>query len=181
MTAIVSQDGCFMYLIQGNEETIILNTPRGCMAVEDPPSVNSHYYENGMWIEMPERPSIYCKFDYVYKAWVDCRTVEQAKSDKWALLKAERDALEIGGFEYDGNIYDSDVVSQSRIIAAAQLGVPTVWTLKDNTTIELTAQQLKELSQSLALHITSLHDRARIVRQLINEAETIEQSESITF
>lgn len=181
MTAIVSQDGCFMYLIQGNEETINLNTPKGCMAVEDPPSVNSHYYEKGKWIEMPERPSIYCKFDYVHKAWIDCRSLDQVKADKWALVKSERDAIEVSGFEYDGNIYDSDTISQSRIIAAAQLGVPTVWTLKDNTTIELTAQQLKELSQSLALHITSLHERARIARQLINQAENIEQIESITF
>ncbi|NAS06224.1 DUF4376 domain-containing protein [Acinetobacter haemolyticus] len=181
MSAIINKLGQLIQIIHANEEMIKLNTPEGCIAVEDPPSVNNHYYENGRWVEMPERPSTHCKFDYVHKAWVDCRTVEQVKSDKWALVKSERDAIEVSGFEYDGNIYDSDTISQSRIIAAAQLGVPTVWTLKDNSTIELTAQQLNELSQSLALHITSLHERARIARQLINQAENIEQIESITF
>lgn len=179
MTAIVTQNGKLLFIIQASAENIKLNTPEGCMAVEDPPSPNM-FYENG-WIDMPHQPSTYHVFDYDRKDWVDSRTIEEVKAQKWAEIKSGRDQLEFGGFEFEGGIYDSDQVSQGRIMGAAVAGVDQIWTLKDNTTFNLTASQLQQLYAALQAHIASVHERGRIARQLIYEAETKEQVEAVNL
>lgn len=177
MTAIISKNGKLLLSIQANSETIELNTPKDCIAVEDPPKPNM-FYQDG-WVEMPAQPSPHFIFDYEVKQWIDPRTLDEIKTQKWAEIKAERDQLEFGGFEFEGNIYDSDQVSQGRIMGASLAGVDQVWTLADNTTVELSASQLQQLYAALQAHITSVHERGRIARQLIFEAETKEQIEAI--
>lgn len=177
MTAIVSKNGRLLFGIQASAENVKLNTPEDCMAVENPPSPNM-FYENG-WVDMPHQPSAYHVFDYDLKDWVDPRTLNEIKAQKWAEIKAMRDQLEFGGFEFEGGIYDSDQVSQGRIMVAAVAGVDQVWTLADNTTVELSASQLQQLYAALQAHIASVHERGRIARQLIYEAETKEQVEAV--
>src|SRR5690606_13471226 len=116
-------------------------------------------------------------FNYDLKDWIDPRTLDEIKAHKWAEIKSRSDSLEFGGFEFEDGIYDSDQVSQSRIMGAAVAGVDQVWTLKDNTTVNLTASQLQQLYAALQAHIASVHERGRIARQLIFEAETKEQVE----
>ena len=64
---------------------------------------------------------------------------------------------------------------KGRIMGAAVAGVDQVWTLADNTTVELSASQLQQLYAALQAHIASVHERGRIARQLIFNAETKEQ------
>ena len=180
MTAIISKDGELLFTIQGNAETIALNTPVDGFAFDEPPNSNM-YYVDGVWIDMPIQPSLHHTFDYTTKEWIDLRTIEQIKEQKWNEIKSLRDAFEFGGFEFNGGIYDSDLTSQARIIGAANAGVNQVWTLADNTTVDLSAPQLNQLYQSLQVHIANAHDRGRIARQLIYEAETKEQIELITL
>lgn len=118
-------------------------------------------------------------FDYHSKAWVDTRSLDEVKEKMWSFIKSERDQIELSGFEYKGNIYDSDQVSQGRIMGAAVAGIDQVWTLADNTTVELSASELQQLYAALQAHIASVHERGRIARQLINEAETKEEVEAI--
>ena len=177
MTAIVSKCGELLFIIQGNSETVKLNTHDDCIAVDDPPSSNMFYQDK--WVEMPNQPSSRHIFDYITKQWIDPRSLDEIKSQKWSEIKSQRDQLEFGGFEFEGNIYDSDQVSQGRIMGAAAAEVDQTWTLANNTTVELTAQQLKELYVVLQTHIAGVHERGRIARQLIFDAETKEQVESI--
>lgn len=121
----------------------------------------------------------YHVFNYETRQWVDTRAIDELKSQKWAEIKAQRDQLEFGGFEFDGNAYDSDQVSQGRILGAALAGIDQTWTLADNTTVSLTASQLQQLYAALQSHIASVHERGRIARQLIYEAETKEEVESV--
>jgi len=179
MTAIISNKGELLKTISSNDETVELNTPEGCLAVEDPPEPNM-YYQDG-WVAMPAQPTLYHIFNYDLKDWIDPRTLNEIKAQKWAEIKSERDQLEFGGFEFDGGIYDSDQVSQGRIMGAAAAGLDQVWTLKDNTTVNLTASQLQQLYAALQAHIASVHERGRIARQLIHEAETKEQVEEINL
>jgi hypothetical protein len=179
MTAIISNKGELLKTISSNDETVELNTPKGCQAVEDPPEPNM-YYQDG-WVAMPAQPSPYHIFNYDLKDWIDPRTIDEIKAQKWAEIKAMRDRLEFGGFEFDGGIYDSDQVSQGRIMGAASADVDQVWTLADNTTAELSASQLQQLYAALQAHIASVHERGRIARQLIFEAETKEQVEEINL
>lgn len=177
MTTIIDSFGKPLFKISGTDEIVNLNTPQGCAAVEDPPSTNM-YYQDG-WVEMPPQPSLYHSFDFVEKQWVDPRSLDDIKVHKWEEIKSLRDQLEFGGFEFEGNVYDSDQVSQGRIMGAASAGVDQVWTLADNTTVELTAQQLKELYIALQSHIANAHERGRVARQAIYEATTAEQVEAI--
>ena len=123
----------------------------------------------------------YHVFNYETQQWVDTRAIYELKSQKWTEIKSQRDQLELGGFEFEGNVYDSDQVSQGRIMGATSAGVDQTWTLANNTTVELTALQLQQLYATLQAHIASVHERGRIARQLIYEAETKEQVEEINL
>lgn len=177
MTAIVNSKGEIQVILTGPEDFITANTPDGCIAVEDPPAQNM-YYEDG-WVAMPAQPSSYHVFNYDLKNWIDPRTLDEIKAQKWAEIRLQRDNLEFGGFEFQGGVYDSDQVSQGRIMGAAMSQTDQVWTLADNTTVELSSLQLQQLYAALQAHIASIHERGRIARQLISEAETKEQVEAI--
>lgn len=178
MTVIVSSSGEIIKAISAPAEVIELNTPAGCIALPDPPRP-CMYLSNGEWVDLPEPPSQHHYFDYEIKQWIDPRSLDEIKAQKWAEIKSQRDQVEFGGFEFDGNIYDSDQVSQGRIMGAAAAGIDQTWTLADNTTVELSASQLQQLYAALQAHIASVHERGRIARQLIFDAETKEQVESV--
>ena len=180
MTVIVTRQGKILRFIQGNEEIIKLNTPEGCVALDDPPNQDYYFdFKVGMWIAIPQAPNNHSHYDYTTHVWVDKRTLEEVKDTKWEAIKLKRSKVEFAGFEFEGNIYDSDQVSQGRIMGAALAGVDQVWTLADNTTVNLTALQLQQLYAALQDHIAKVHERGRIARQLIYEAETRDQVEAV--
>lgn len=139
------------------------------------------YVDKGEWYAAEGKPSENHIYDYDLKDWIDPRTLDDLKTQKWNEIKAERDILEFGGFEFEGGVYDSDQVSQARIMGASSSGIDQTWTLADNTTAELSASQLQQLYAVLQAHIASVHERGRIARQLIYEAETKEQVEEINL
>lgn len=177
MTAIISKNGEILQTIYANEETVVLNTPKDGFAVNDPPKSNMFYWDG--WVEMPAQPSPHFIFDYEIKQWIDPRSLDEIKAQKWAEIKSQRDQIEFGGFEFEGNIYDSNQVSQGRIMGASSSGIDQTWTLADNTAAELSASQLQQLYAALQAHIASVHERGRIARQLIFDAETKEQVEAV--
>lgn len=137
-------------------------------------------YWNGIeFIQIHDPPANHQVFDYELKQWIDPRTLDQVQKDKWGQIKYERDAFEFGGFEFESNIYDSDQVSQSRIISASKAGISQIWTLANNETIELSANQLIRLYQCLQLHIAFAHERGRVARQLIYEADSLEKVQAV--
>lgn len=179
---LLNDDASIRSALEGTQELISLNTPKDAKFVDDIEYISStDYFDSATstFVSIGESPSQHHTFDYTTKQWIDPRSLDEIKAQKWAEIKSQRDQLEFGGFEFGGNIYDSDQVSQGRIMGAASAGVDQVWTLADNTTVELTAQQLKELYIALQSHIANAHERGRIARQLIFEAETKEQVESI--
>ncbi|QOW45801.1 MULTISPECIES: DUF4376 domain-containing protein [Acinetobacter] len=179
MTAIISKRGELLQTIYANEETIKLNKPAGCLAVSSPPNPNMYYA--GWWRKMPEQPSLFHIFDYESKTWVDQRSIEQIKDQKWSEIKTEREATEYGGFSFLDHVFDSNPVSQSRIITASELSVDVEWTTKDNSVVLLNAGQLKDLRIALAMHVASCHERSRIARQLIYDANSIDEINLIQY
>ena len=137
------------------------------------------YVDRGEWYAAEGKPSENHIYDYDLKDWIDPHTLDEIKTQKWNEIKAERDQLEFGGFEFEGNMYDSDQVSQGRIMGAVFAGMDQVWTLADNTTVELSASQLQQLYAALQDHIAKVHERGRIARQQIYEAETRDQVEAV--
>jgi len=159
-----------------------LNTPVDAKYIDTDEAVSlSDYWNGSKFVSIGEPPSPHHTFDYSIKQWIDPRTLDEIKDQKWTEIKSGRDQLEFGGFEFEGGIYDSDMKSQGRISAAASLGAPVEWTLQDNSTIWLSSADLQGLVQALAQHVTSVHERGRVARQLIYDAETIEQVEAVTL
>ena len=117
-------------------------------------------------------------------------SLDELKTEKRAEINAARDAAEQGGFFYMGKTFDSDVVSCIRIQGAAQSmqaaamveEVPTItWTCKDNSIIELTAQELLGLSVALAEWSNTCHQKATMLKAQIETATSKEELENITW
>lgn len=172
--------------LNGEYDLVELNTDPNAVYVdldEPLPNISDYFYsfKKQSFFKKGDPPTPHHNFDFTSMRWIDPRTLDEIKDQKWAEIKSGRDSLEFGGFEFEGGIYDSDQVSQSRIMGAAVAGVDQVWTLADNTTAELSASQLQQLYAALQAHIASVHERGRIARQLIFEAETKEQVEAVNL
>ena len=124
------------------------------------------------------------------KGFAPQRPLEELKLEKRAAINAARDAAEQGGFEYMGKIFDSDPISCIRIQGAAQSMqaaimaevVPTItWTCQDNSTIELTAQELMGLSVALAEWSNQCHIKATTLKEQIENATSEEELEQIKW
>ena len=118
------------------------------------------------------------------------KSLDKLKLEKRAEINAASDAAEQGGFFYMGKVFDSDMVSCIRIQGAAQSmqaaamveEVPTItWTCKDNSIIELTAQELLGLSVALAEWSNTCHQKATALKAQIEAATSKEELENITW
>ena len=180
---LLNTNGSIKSILTGAPSLVDLNTPDPAYFVDDPDHAidRTDYFDSNMqaFVSIGDAPTDNHKFDYTTKQWLDTRTLDEIKTQKWAEIKSQRDRLEFGGFEFEGNVYDSDQASQGRIMGATSAGVDQVWTLADNTTVSLTASQLQQLYVALQAHIASVHERGRIARQIIYEAETKEEVGSI--
>ena len=126
---------------------------------------------------------------YVADAAVD--DIETARACKWAEIKGERDRLENGGFDVPGvGRFDSDADSRARIVGAVTAakiakdeGQPfsVEWTLADNTAVMLDADQVIAVGFAMLTHITSTHEKGRVLRAQIEAAQTAEEVEAITW
>ena len=124
------------------------------------------------------------------KGYAPQKPLDELKTEKRAEINAARDAAEQGGFEYMGKTFDSDIVSCIRIQGAAQSmqaatmaeDVPTItWTCQDNSTIELTAQELMGLSVALAEWSNTCHQKATALKAQIETATSEEELENISW
>lgn len=179
---LLNNNGSILSTLSGDADLVSLNTAENAIYVDSVEAVdNSDYYDFDLhsFIPIGEAPSSNHTFDYVIKEWVDLRTLDEIKAQKWDEIKTQRDQLEVGGFEFEGGIYDSDQVSQGRIMGAALAGVEQAWTVADNSIVTLTGSKLLELYQALQAHVSNVHDRGRIAREAINTATTKEEVEEI--
>lgn len=117
-------------------------------------------------------------------AWVqhDARTLAEVREQRWAQIKAEREAREFGGMVWDGSPFDTDETSQRRIQGAVQMAVIAQaaqqpfsigWTLADDTVRTLDGAQMIAVGMALAQHVGSLHETGRLLRQQIDGAATV--------
>lgn len=108
--------------------------------------------------------------------WVDLRNLEQIKDAKWEEIKKSRTDAEYAGFVWDGSTFDSDPLSQQKIIGASQLASlnPELfsidWTLADNTVRTLNAQEMNAVGIALGQHVNAQYVKARGLRQQIEAA-----------
>lgn len=183
LRVILGDQGRVLSQISGPLHIVELNTPEksNWVDVTQPPSSNEDYWDGTKFVNVGESPSSHHVFNYFTKTWIDPRTLDEIKAQRWTEIKSERDRLEFGGFEFDGGIYDSDQVSQTRIMGAAAAGMDQVWTLADNTTTYLAANELVQLYQALQMHIATTHQRGRAAREAIMSATTKDDVDAVTL
>lgn len=126
----------------------------------------------------------------IIATWIDdyCEpSLNELKEAKRAEINAARDQAEQGGFEYMGKVFDSDPISCQRISMAAQAmalapeGTTITWTTQDNSTIDLTAQELVGLVVALAEWSNTCHQKATALKAQIDAAKTAEELDKITW
>lgn len=156
-------------------------TAAGTYLIGVVPDDISDYWDGDSFVGIGTPPSRHHIFNYELKEWYDPRKLDDIKSQKWEQIKSQRDVFEFGSFEFEGGIYDSDQVSQGRILGAVLAGLPQIWTLANNETVSLSAEQLRSLYTALQMHVAIAHGRGRIAREAIQAATTKEQVEAIVF
>lgn len=146
---------------------------------------NSAFYQSIGMVEM-EVEQAYDGSWYVL-GYAPKKPLNEIKAEKRAEINTARDAAEQGGFEYMGKVFDSDQVSAQRISMAAQAmalapdGTTITWTCQDNSTIDLTAQELVRLVVALATWSNACHEKATALKAKIEAAQTAEELELITW
>lgn len=125
--------------------------------------------------------------------WVDntpILSLNKHKQNKWEEIKFKRSEAEFSTFVWRIYEFDSDDISQSRIQGAvilamqAQLAAQPFsidWTLFDNSVITLSAVDMIEVGQALAIHVNTQHTIARQLRIALNQANTKEAVQAITW
>lgn len=116
--------------------------------------------------------------------------LETIKRQKWMEIKQARDLVEFGTFAWNGNIFDGDQLSQQRIGQAAQqamlakaseIAYTQEWTLHDNTTIVLSADDMISIALAMGEHINTAHSKARLLRNQLDAATTPEEVSAIAW
>lgn len=181
MQYLVNEYGQYKGTITGSAAEVIAQTPEGHTTTMLPPPRTTDYWSGTDWVAIGTAPSAYHKYSYETKQWVDSRSLEQIKQSKWDQIKYQRNLAEFGGFKYLDMPFDSDQISQVRMIAAAALGQPITWTLADDTAVELTAEEVQGLGEALANHVTTTHARGRLARQLIEQATNADEVEAVVL
>lgn len=150
-------------------------------------TVLKHYYvvADVLVETIPPTNSTYI-FDYTTKQWQDTSTLQDLKLAKLAYLKTARDSAINGTITWDNSTFDSDQVSQTRLMGVYldALSNPTLsqaWRLSDNTWQVLSANDIKAIWAVLKAHLTTQFIKFATYEALVESATTIAQVEAVTW
>ena len=110
--------------------------------------------------------------------------LDEIKKNKIAMLKRQRDKLEVSPIDWNGNIFDYDDKARDRLSIARQsiedgLIDSIVWTTANNTNTEITLDDFKGINASASIRSNALHIAYRQAKQAVIESETVEQVQAI--
>lgn len=131
-------------------------------------------------------PNDYSIWSPDFGNWIDIRVLADEKLKKWEEIKAIRSEKELAGFVWDGSTFDSDTVSQTKVLAAAQAAsldstLSFNWVLKNNTIRVLSTANMLSVMQALQAHLAYVQNRSQELRQLIYDATSVEELELIQW
>ena len=112
-------------------------------------------------------------------------SVEEVQAQKLAEFKVNRDAEEVKPIEYQCNVYDYDEKARDRINAAiialeAQGEKANIaWTLADNTSVVVTANDLRMVIANVAIRSNDLHVKYRKAKDKVNACQTVAELDKI--
>lgn len=120
--------------------------------------------------------------------FVEGDSLSDIQARRWRQIKFQRDVAEAGGFETTFGRFDSDAVSQTKLIGIAvaaqyaQKEWSVTWTLQDNTSVVLKASDVLRVNQCLFGHLNAVHEQGRALRDAIYSPNaTLDSVNSITW
>lgn len=123
------------------------------------------------------------KGDFFEVVAIPAPTLDEVKEAKIAALKEDRDRLEVEDIEVDGHVYDYDEKARERInnaiIALQASGTSILWTLADNDSVPVTAQDLIAVVSAVAVRSNALHIAYRDAKAKVNAAMTAEEVNAV--
>ena len=114
-------------------------------------------------------------------------SVEEVQAQKLAEFKVNRDAEEVKPIEYQCNVYDYDEKARDRINAAiialeAQGEKANIaWTLADNTSVVVTANDLRTVIANVAIRSNQLHVKYRTLKEQVLASKSLQELEKIAW
>ena len=140
------------------------------------------------------RPQGVAAWSNATRDWLDLRTLEQRRADKWAELKVARAAAIVAPLVVDGiGTFDADPDSQTNIIRTAQMMQTEAatlqpgetpeddFTLYDNTVVRVTAAQMVAAALTLGARTKAIFATGRALRMAIDVATTPEAVEAVAW
>ena len=123
------------------------------------------------------------KGDYYEVVAIPAPSLDEVKAQKITSLKAQRDNLEVGDITVDGNTFDYDAKARERInnaiIALQASNGSILWTLADNNSVLVTAQDLVAVVSAVAVRSNTLHIAYRDAKAKVNAAMTAEEVNAV--
>lgn len=105
-------------------------------------------------------------------------TLEELKARKITALKSTRDTLEVAPITTDKGIFDFDTKARDRLDIALKAltasGGTIAWTLADNTSVNVTADDINNVFLAAAKRSNELHEKYRALKEQVNACTTVE-------
>jgi len=146
------------------------------------------YRQGGEWIPIPPRPSAKHVFDWPKKQWVDPRTLDQLREERWVGVKNARIAFIAAGADVPGIgrfDADSDAITNLTATRAVLDDMPDdwtiAWTLHDNTVAVLSKADVRAAAAAVFELASQAHAIAQALRAQLNAATTAEQIEAVRW
>jgi hypothetical protein len=140
----------------------------------------------------PEPPHAGVELHWIDEAftWVNACSLEEARADKWAEIKAARAAVIDSHLEtpygvFQGRPQDrqaiSDSITHAQIMKATKQPVSISWTLANNEVVDLDLPKLLQMGLMLGQRTQKAHGTARELRAAIDAAETVDAVRAIVW
>lgn len=129
-------------------------------------------------------------WDTVTKRWRSVATFAALQSQKWTVIKAERDVALNAPLLTVFGTFDSDLVSRANIAGAVALAqtlasasppFAITYTLADNTSVTLDGPSMVNVGLALGAKVQAAFARARALRLQIESATTSTTLDAITW
>ncbi len=137
------------------------------------------------WCNETQQATIEDKGEYYEVVEITPPDLEAVKQMKIDELRNFRDIEEVEDIEVNGHLYDYDEKARERInaaIIALDVTQGTImWTLADNTDVEVSANDLRHVIAMVAQRSNILHVKYRTLKNQVENAQTIEEVENIIW
>lgn len=153
-------------------------------------SDDTHRYEDGVFVELPQQPDRHHEFNWTTKQWVDPRTLDDLKMAKWNAAKIHRTQLldqplptRFGTFDATEKARKdiTDAVLLVQAMASINSSFSIDFTLANNQVVNLSISDMIEVGLALGERTQAIHHWSRVVRVQIQEATTAQELDAITW